>query len=169
MKNEPAIKAETAHMIQVLRAALRVLGYTNREIETRLGVSGGYLTRLFNGTLELRFQHIVDIARAIGLEPAEVFQLAYPQPPSPPTESAQRLRETFGPRTPMPIDVPVVENPKTAEPSPGSGLEQEMERMMRKVFSRFFAEFMGKAVGEGQGPRARLEGYAFELGVGIVL
>lgn len=151
MKSQSDMKPETAHMIQVLRSALRVLGYTNREIESRLGVSGGYLTRLFNGTLELRFQHIVDIARAMGLEPEEIIQLAYPQPPSPPSESAQRLRETFGPRpTGHKAVAPSAEAEKaTPESGLGSALEQEMERMMRRLFSRFFSEFMGKAaVGE---------------------
>lgn len=150
MKSQSDMKPETAHMIQVLRSALRVLGYTNREIESRLGVSGGYLTRLFNGTLELRFQHIVDIARAMGLEPEEIIQLAYPQPPSPPSESAQRLRETFGPRPTGKVVAPPAEAEKAPpEPGLGSALEQEMERMMRRLFSRFFAEFMGKAaVGE---------------------
>lgn len=146
------MKPETAHMIQVLRSAMRVLGYTNREIEGKLGVSGGYLTRLFNGTMELRFEHIVDIARAIGLEPEEIFQLAYPQPHSPPTESAQRLRETFGPRHPASGDrlPPEGETAAAAESPLSVAIEAEMERMMKKVFGRFFAEFMekGKAAGE---------------------
>ncbi|HEX4497334.1 MAG TPA: helix-turn-helix transcriptional regulator [Thermoanaerobaculia bacterium] len=146
MKSQADMQPETAHMIQVLRSAVRVLGFTNREIESRLGVSGGYLTRLFNGTLELRFQHIVDIARAMGLEPEEIVQLAYPQPRNPPSESAQRLRETFGPRLAGRAAAPSVEAEKGASESGlGSALEQEMERMMKRVFSRFFAEFMGKA------------------------
>ena len=90
------MKPETERIIQILRTSMRVLGHTNRDIERKLGVSGGYLTRLFSGVMELRFEHIVDIAHAIGLETEEVFQLAYPQPRKPPTESAQRIREAFG-------------------------------------------------------------------------
>jgi transcriptional regulator with XRE-family HTH domain len=125
-----------------------VLGFTNREIEQRLGVSGGYLTRLFNGTMELRFEHIVDIARAIGLEPEEVFHLAYPQARNPPTDSAQRLREMF----PSSVAAPPAEvRPEpTAESSSSlsAALEQDMERLMMKMFRKFFAEMMVKGAGE---------------------
>jgi transcriptional regulator with XRE-family HTH domain len=144
------MKPETKHVIQVLRSALRVLGFTNREVERRLGVSGGYLTRLFGGVMELRFDHIVDIARAIGLEPQELFELVYPQPRKPPTEAAQRIRETFGPAQASEPVVPAakVEPPKEQEGSI-EAVEQGMERMMMKVLRKLFTEVMAKgAVGE---------------------
>jgi transcriptional regulator with XRE-family HTH domain len=130
------MKPETERIIQVLRTSMRVLGHTNRDIERKLGVSGGYLTRLFSGVMELRFEHIVDIAHAIGLETEEVFQLAYPQPRKPPTESAQRIREAFG-------TAPLETAPAFVSPddsNPGHVLEQEMERMMMRTFRKFFAE-----------------------------
>jgi transcriptional regulator with XRE-family HTH domain len=134
------MEPETQHMIQILRSAIRVLGYSNREIEAKLHVSGGYLTRLFNGTMELRFEHIVDIARAIGLEPEEIFHLAYPHPRNPKSEAAQRLLETFAPRPSEPSEALAGSTGKPQEAA--TGIEQEMERMMRKVLSRFFAEFV---------------------------
>jgi transcriptional regulator with XRE-family HTH domain len=139
------MKPETEHVIQVLRSALRVLGFTNREVERRLGVSGGYLTRLFSGVMELRFDHVVDIARAIGLEPSEIFELMYTQPRKPPTEAAQRIRETFGAaQLPEPV-VPAakVEPPKEEEESL-EAVEQGMERMMMKMLRKLFAEVMAK-------------------------
>jgi hypothetical protein len=141
------MKAETEHMIQVLRSAIRVLGFTYRDIEAKLGVSGGYITRLFNGTLELRFEHIVDIGRAIGLDPQEVFQLAYPHPRNPPTEAAQRLRAIFAQPSydlSEPPAAAAADADKTGESAISAALEQEMERMMKKVFSRFFLEFMSQ-------------------------
>jgi transcriptional regulator with XRE-family HTH domain len=142
----PSMKPETLHIIQILRSAMRVLGYTNREIESRLHVSGGYLTRLFNGTMELRFEHIVDISRAMGLDPEEIFHLAYPHPRNPPTEAAQRLRETFAPRLPELSEAPAG---GAGKPEPAAtGIEQEMERMMRKVLSRFFSEFVSQGTRE---------------------
>ena len=143
------MKPETEHIIQVIRSAMRVLGFTNREVERRLGVSGGYLTRLFGGIMELRFEHIVDIARAIGLEPQELFELVYPQPRKPPTEAAQRIRETFGPAQPLEPAVPAarMEPPKDEESL--EAVEQGMERMMMKMLRKLFAEMMAKgAVGE---------------------
>jgi transcriptional regulator with XRE-family HTH domain len=146
------MKPETEHVIQVLRSALRVLGFTNREVERRLGVSGGYLTRLFGGVMELRFDHIVDIARAIGLEPQELFELVYPQPRKPPTEAAQRIRETFGAAQDSEPMVPAakVEPPKEKEEEESlEAVEQGMERMMMKVLRKLFTEVMAKgAVGE---------------------
>jgi transcriptional regulator with XRE-family HTH domain len=128
---------------------MRVLGFTNREVERRLGVSGGYLTRLFSGVMELRFEHIVDIARAIGLEPQEIFELVYAQPRQPPTEAAQRIRETFGLAQPLAPAVPAakVESPRDEESL--EAIEQGMERMMMKMLRKLFAEMMAKgAVGE---------------------
>jgi hypothetical protein len=138
------MKPETLHFIQILRSAMRVLGYTNREVEAKLHVSGGYLTRLFNGTMELRFEHIVDISRAIGLDPEEIFHLAYPHPRNPPTEAAQRLRETFAPRPSDPGEAPAGSAGKPEETAASTGLEQEMERMMKKVLARFFSEFVAQ-------------------------
>ena len=141
------MRTETEHIIQILKTAMRVLGFTNREIEQKLGVSGGYLTRVFNGTMELRFEHIVDIARAIGLEPEEVFHLAYPQARNPPTDSAQRLREMFPSAPPPPAEVRT--EPTAAESSSlSAALEQDMERLMMKMFRKFFAEMMVKEAGE---------------------
>jgi transcriptional regulator with XRE-family HTH domain len=140
------MKPETEHIIQILRSALRVLGFTNREVEKKLGVSGGYLTRLFNGTMELRFEHIVDIARAIGLEPQEIFELAYPQPRQPPTEAAQRLRETFAPpQSPMTAASAVkAETVKSEEELLSAAFDQQMERMMMKMFRKFLASAAGE-------------------------
>jgi hypothetical protein len=138
------MKPETLHMIQILRSAIRVLGYSNRQVEAKLHVSGGYLTRLFNGTMELRFEHIVDISRAIGMDPEEMFHLAYPHPPNPPTEAAQRLRETFAPRPSEPSEALAGKSEEAAT----TGIEQEMERMMRKVLARFFSEFVAQGTKE---------------------
>jgi transcriptional regulator with XRE-family HTH domain len=146
------MKPETEHVIQVIRSAMRVLGFTNREVERRLGVSGGYLTRLFSGTMELRFEHIVDISRAIGLEPQELFELVYTQPRQPPTEAVQRIREMFGlmqqPQLPeLAVPIAKVELPKEEESL--EAVEQGMERMMMKMLRKLFAEMMTKgAVGE---------------------
>jgi transcriptional regulator with XRE-family HTH domain len=143
------MKPEIEHVIQVIRSAMRVLGFTNREVERRLGVSGGYLTRLFSGVMELRFEHIVDIARAIGLEPQELFELVYTQPRRPPTEAAQRIRETFGPAQPPEPPVPASRGELPRDEESLEAVEQGMERMMMKMLRKLFAEMMAKgAVGE---------------------
>jgi transcriptional regulator with XRE-family HTH domain len=84
---------ETQHLLNVLRSVVRVLGYTYNDVAGKLGVGSGYLSRLFAGKIELKVDHVVSIAKAIGLEPEEILQLAWPQPKNPPSLAAARYRE----------------------------------------------------------------------------
>lgn len=86
-------QVEVERILTVLRTAIRLLGLTNREIERRLGLTPSYLGRLFGGSIELKVEHVLAISRAIGLEPAEFFELAYPRRPDPPTDSARTIRK----------------------------------------------------------------------------
>lgn len=123
-------------MIDVLRTTIRALGFTNREIETRLGVSRGYLTRLFAGTMDLRFDHISDIAEAIGVEPEELLRLAFPPVQKPVAPEVERLRLALG-VTPPPAET------TAAEPTGDSNLERELERIIAKTFRKMFANMAG--------------------------
>lgn len=128
---KPQMKPQAQHMITVLKATLRALGFTNREVETRLGVSRGYLTRLFSGVMDLRFDHVTEIAEVIGVDPDEILRLAYPptqQQPADPT--TLRLREALGVPTPEPADTGT---------TGGSLLERELERIVAKTFRKMFA------------------------------
>jgi transcriptional regulator with XRE-family HTH domain len=134
-------------MIVVLKATIRGLGFTNREVERRLGVSRGYLTRLFSGVMDLRYDHVSEIAEAIGVEPEDIFRLAYPPTPKPFTPAVQRLRETIGssseetPLTAGSFPLPPPPEPQDAgEASPvGSALEKELERIVARTFKKMFA------------------------------
>lgn len=142
------MKPETEHIIQILRSSMRVLGFNNRDVEKKMNVSGGYLSRLFNGSMELRFEHIVEIAGVIGLTIEEVFQLAYPQPRNPPTAAAQRIRSSAE-TTPV---LGAAKPPAAHKPEPAQDdaamvalFEQQMERMMMKMVRKMFAEMFTKA------------------------
>jgi transcriptional regulator with XRE-family HTH domain len=74
---------------------MKVLGFTNRDVERKLGLSGSYLSRLFSGMIDLKVDHVVSIARVIGVEPEELFQLAFPRKKRSPSAGASRLRETL--------------------------------------------------------------------------
>jgi len=96
------IQEETHRLLELLRVAMRILGFTNRDVEKSLGLSYGYLSRLFSGSIELKVEHIFQILGVLGLAPAEYFHLAYPPKPSPPSEAFNRMREIldgFGPVT----------------------------------------------------------------------
>ncbi|HZF11835.1 MAG TPA: hypothetical protein VFE33_23865 [Thermoanaerobaculia bacterium] len=86
------IPPDSAHFLTVVKTVLRLLGQTNRDLERHLELSGSYMSRLFSGDIELRFQHILDISRTLGLAPQELVMLAYPEILTPPTgEAALRL------------------------------------------------------------------------------
>jgi transcriptional regulator with XRE-family HTH domain len=125
-------KPEVQHMLTVLKTAMRVLGYTNRDVERKLGLSSSYLSRLFSGVIELRFEHIVDISHSIGMELDEILHFAYPYPKQPPTAGATRLRELVGgglPLSPM----------MAAAPAPPPN-EEDLERLMAKTLRKLFGE-----------------------------
>src|SRR5690349_132437 len=85
-------KDEVDRLMNVLRTSIRLLGLPNREIERRLGLTPSYVSRLFAGTIELKVEHVVAIVRAIGLQPWEFFELAYPRRSEPTSESFRTIR-----------------------------------------------------------------------------
>jgi hypothetical protein len=123
-------------MLTMLKTAMRVLGYSNRDVERQLGLSSSYLSRLFSGLIELKFQHIVDIARSIGMEPEEMLYFAYPQPKQPPSDSAARMRSLLG--TPQPGSVSHQAPPPPQAPSVPT--QREIEEMMTKTIRKLFGE-----------------------------
>jgi hypothetical protein len=92
---ERLIEEETARVLSVIRIMLRILDITNRDVEKNLHLSYGYLSRLFAGTIDLKASHLLAIAQCIGLQPAELFRLLYPQLPARETQTAKKLRETL--------------------------------------------------------------------------
>jgi transcriptional regulator with XRE-family HTH domain len=125
----PVMEPQTQHMITVLKATLRALGFTNREVESRLGVSRGYLTRLFSGVMDLRFDHVSEIAKVIGVEPDEILRLAFPPSVAPVNAMTARLRDALG--------VPPPDGDSVS--AEGSAIERELERIVAKTFRKMFA------------------------------
>lgn len=144
------MKPEVEHMIGTLKTAMRLLGYNNRDIERKMGWSSSYLSRLFSGGMELRYEHIVDIGRAIGLETEEVLRLAYPTQKKPASESMQRIQGILGEMRPAPP--PAGRRSSRHQQQPESRAERisqdEIEDLMEKTIRRLFGELAGKAVGE---------------------
>ena len=121
---------ETQHLLTVLRSVIRVLGYTYSDIAKKMGVGSGYLSRLFAGKIELKVDHVVSIAKAIGLEPEEILNLAWPVPKNPPSLAAARYRELAAGSEPA-------HRPGflAAEPS----VEGEVETALAKALQRLLA------------------------------
>ena len=127
---------EIKRLLNVLRTAMKILDITNREVEKKLGLSYGYLSRLFAGAIELKIEHILDICGAIGLRPAEFFHLAYPRVPVPGTPAAAKLRDVLQGFQPG-MDGEETEAASTALS------HDEIERMMLASLRRLLAD-LGK-------------------------
>lgn len=124
---------EVARILNLLRTAMRLLGLSNREVERRMGLSPSYLSRLFGGTIELKVEHVLAISKAIGLDPAEFFHLAYPHPPEAPTETAVALRSAVEGLKPSPPA------PKPAAGPAAPGLTaQDLELRIRENLRHLF-------------------------------
>jgi transcriptional regulator with XRE-family HTH domain len=126
--------AEVQRLIKILRTAMRILGVTNREVERRLGMSPSYLTRVFSGGIELKAEHLIQISRAIGLEPAEFFHLAYPKRNEPGSKASAQLRDALRELQPPP-----------EEPRPEPIREEEVEKLLMSTLRKL----MGREVREG--------------------
>jgi transcriptional regulator with XRE-family HTH domain len=123
------MKSQTADLAKVLKTTIHTLGLSLREVERRLKLSRGYLTRLFGGEMDLKVDHVVEIAEVIGIPPEELFQLAFPVVPRASTPEVARLRETFG------VNAPAV------QPEGASAIEREIEQMVNRALSKAFAKF----------------------------
>jgi transcriptional regulator with XRE-family HTH domain len=126
-------KEEVDRLMNVLRTAIRMLGLSNREVERRLGYTPSYLSRLFGGSIELKVEHVIAIARAMGLTPSEFFELAYPRRPAPPSESFRAIRTLLR-------DMQPIEEPQPAAPPSGAISEEEIDRRIQDSVRRVLRE-----------------------------
>ena len=136
---DPQTEADNQRILDLLRTLIRVLGLSNREIERRIGLSPSYLSRLFGGYLELKFEHVLEISRALGLEPGEIFELAYPGSSKPTSESMERIRnlgDTL--QRSRPATKPA---PKPA-PEPAPGISTEVEHHVQEVFRQVLQDLI---------------------------
>ena len=134
----------------MLKTAMKVLGFTNRDVERKLGLSGSYLSRLFSGMIDLKVDHVVAISKVVGIEPEEMFQIAFPRKRKTPSAAAVRLRETLEEyqRTgnapwggslnlsELDFEEPDKPAPTAAEEKGNSDLELALEKMMAKALHK---------------------------------
>ncbi|HJX28135.1 MAG TPA: helix-turn-helix transcriptional regulator, partial [Thermoanaerobaculia bacterium] len=111
---------------------MRILGFRNADLERKLGLSTSYLSRLFSGGIELRFEHIVNLAGAMGMRVEEILRFAYPETGETPSEAARRLQAATGHFKPS-----APPQPATAPPAPSAPSEADLERLMAKTLRRF--------------------------------
>jgi transcriptional regulator with XRE-family HTH domain len=92
---------QVENLTRLLGGLIRVSGQTRQMVERRLGWSGGYLSRLLSGDIDLKVRHVLLICEALAVEPGEFFRMAYAGPyrpaPSPPAneELDRRIRASL--------------------------------------------------------------------------
>jgi hypothetical protein len=60
----------------LLRQAVRAAGFSVSEIERRLGTGPKALRRVFGGSVDLKFKHVIAVLRIIGMSEQEFFAIA---------------------------------------------------------------------------------------------
>jgi transcriptional regulator with XRE-family HTH domain len=122
--------SETERLVNLVKVCLRILGISNRELARRLGMSPSYVSKLLSGSSELRLDHLVRICKATGLDPGELFALAYPGGPIL-TETGSRLRALLQlsttPQPPPPAAPPKVYRQEEVQ----AMLQAALERLIK--------------------------------------
>lgn len=133
---------EVARLTNLLSAAVKFSNVTQREVERKLGLSSGSLSRLFSGGIELKIKHILDVCQVIGFPPARFFRAAYPHREEDSGEAwrLQRLLEQLHPNKDREREPDLTMPP---EPAPATPSQDDIERMVMAALGKFFAD-MGK-------------------------
>ena len=121
---------QVTRLTSVLRSAIRLSEYSNRDLERKLGFSGGYLSRLFGGQIDIKMSHILNVLDLIGLYPSEFFQMAFPPGQSEPSPLMKKILDMAPQLRPAPIQ------PVPAQPSVSPReIQDRVADALRQVFA----------------------------------
>lgn len=120
---------EVTRITRLLDQTIRVSGMTKNALEKKMGWSAGYLSRLANGSIELRLRHILLLAQAVGISPAEFFHAAYPRPAVPESELTSFLAALS----------PAAREPGAPAPLSPAPTEQELENRLAAILIRLLS------------------------------
>jgi|SRR5215210_6601271 len=136
---------EVVRLTNLLAAAVKFSNTTQREVERKLGLSSGSLSRLFSGGIELKVKHILDVCQVIGFSPSRFWNAAYPQRDEESGDAwrLQRLLEQLHPAKDREREAPGPPPPDEAPAPPSAPTQADIDRMVMAALGRFFSE-MGK-------------------------
>lgn len=147
-RRKRTIPPDLAYVLARLKLAIQALGLSLRDVERRLRVSDGYLSRIFLGTIELKMEHVIGIAKALQMAPEELMHFVYPKPREPITPAAYQLWRRVGGTPPVAPSL----TPKQPEEKKGAVTEADAERLLREALGRVFGDLattLGKGAKEG--------------------
>lgn len=67
---------ELDHLLLVLQTVIGASGHSRRSIEQRLGLTGGHLSKILHGVVDLKVRHVLWLCEALGMTPVRFFQIA---------------------------------------------------------------------------------------------
>jgi transcriptional regulator with XRE-family HTH domain len=146
------IPPDIAYILSRLKLAIQALGYSFRDIERRLHTSDGYLSRVFLGAIELKMEHVVHMAKALGMAPEELMHFIYPKPKEPISPAAYQLWRQVGGVPPV---APSLTPKPPAEKKESAVTEADAERLLRQALGRVFGDLastLGKEAAKEPGP-----------------
>ncbi|HEX4960484.1 MAG TPA: helix-turn-helix transcriptional regulator [Thermoanaerobaculia bacterium] len=79
------------HLGKVLKYVIEVSDLSARAIERKLGMCGGYISRLTSGRIELKMSHLFRILEVLEMPPEEFFALSFPLRPGKRSALMQRI------------------------------------------------------------------------------
>ena len=134
-------KDEVRRLLDLLRTLMRMLGFSNREVERRMGLNHGSVSRVFSGHIEAKLELVLGAVRAIGLEYDEFFAFAYPdlRPLDRESEAARRIRSMLedlrppGRRMGQPVPAPAASPRPPAEPLSRDELLEDFKKLLREM------------------------------------
>ncbi|MEA2599176.1 MAG: hypothetical protein QOF89_168 [Acidobacteriota bacterium] len=132
-------KDEVRRLLGILQTFMRMLAISNREVERRLELKHGTVSRLLSGHIEAKLEVVLGVTRALGLEYEELFAFAYPNRPVPRPESkaARKIRSMLEDLHPTGVAVPVA----AAKPElPGSTSRGERHQDLREAVREILEE-----------------------------
>jgi len=137
-------KDEVRRLLDVLQTLMRMLAVSNREVERRLGLQHGTVSRLLNGQIEAKLEVVLGVARALGLEYEELFAIAYPSQPVPKPESdaARKIHAMLEDLRPQ-----AARHAKA--PGDPTELFQDVKRAVREILEEKAMENEGPRAGNG--------------------
>ena len=118
---------EVERLRELLAYAIQFAGFTQRDIERKLGLAGGTLSRRLTGGTDLKLDHILTICRVIGFPPSRFFRAAYPELEDAGDKAliVQRLLEQLHPDFP---------SQSVAAKQPVEDLEKKVLEVLAKLF-----------------------------------
>src|SRR5689334_11779283 len=130
---------EVVRLTNLLSAAVKFSNVTQREVERKLGLSSGSLSRLFSGGIELKIKHVLDVCEVIGFPPSRFFRAAYPQRDEE-SGDAWRLQRLLEQLHPGKDREPGEDQEPEPAPTANNPTQADIERMVMAALGKFFAD-----------------------------